>query len=253
MLENNLIGFSQNKEYLPKDFDEFNSKNRLRQLFLNLSNNILKSYCHFSKYEQRFFSNYALENAFNSKIKNMFPHNFIKVNNQKDVKNFKICVNSTKIINNYLNRKNSDLVLISNKKLLPLAKLISLCFVNNKMQLLIDKNLLFHEFVFKKIKKLHSDKTVIDLGDSICIKSKDFVGVKIYTSWKDIEVKKPNIQNELEDAIKSIKKGEFYQIYLAYPKNNQFTKQIPVYVKELKNKEYQIKAIPYSFRSIIKN
>ena len=120
------------------------------------------------------------------------------------------------------------------------------------MQLLIDKHLLFHEFVLKKIRKLHRDKTVIDLGDSICIKSEDFIGLKIYTSWKDIEVKKPNIKDELEDAIKSIKKGEYFQIYLAYPKNSEFTKQIPVFVDELKNKEYQIKAIPYSFRSIIK-
>ena len=99
----------------------------------------------------------------------------------------------------------------------------------------------------------HSDKTVVDLGDSICIKSEDFIGLKIYTSWKDIEVKKPNIKDELEDAIKSIKKGEYYQIYLAYPKNNEFTKQIPVFVDELKNEEYQIKAIPYSLRSTIKN
>ncbi|CAM3594585.1 hypothetical protein [Arcobacter aquimarinus] len=253
MLENNLIGFLGNKEFLPKDFDEFNSTNRLRQLFLSLSNNILKSYCHFSKYEQKKLSNCSLENAFKYKIKNLLPINFIKTDKKTISKNFKICINSTIIINNYLNSTNKKTIFISNKHLLPIAKLISICFINNKMQLLIDKHLLFHEFVLKKIKKLHSDKIVIDLGDSICIKSKDFIGLKIYTSWKDIEVKKPNIKDELESAIKSIKKGEFYQIYLAYPKNNEFTKQIPVYVDELKNKEYQIKAIPYSLRSIIKN
>ncbi len=251
MLENNLIGFMQEKEYLPKDFDEFNSLNRLRQLFLNLSNNILRSYCHFSKYEQRKLSTISLEKAFSYKIKNMLPISFIKVQKRSSMV-FNFCPISTKIINNYFNKK-STTIFISNKRLLPVAKLISICFVNNKMQVLIDKHLLFHEFVLKKIKKLHSDKIVIDLGDSICIKSKDFIGLKIYTSWKDIEVKKPNIKDELESAIKSIKKGEFYQIYLAYPKNNEFTKQIPVYVDELKNKEYQIKAIPYSLRSIIKN
>ncbi len=251
MLENNLIGFSQEKEYLPKDFDEFNSLNRLRQLFLNLSNNILNSYCHFTKYEQKALSNYDLEKAFTYKIKKMQPLSFIKTNRQTS-KSFKFCLNSTKIINNYFNT-NKESIFISNSKLLPLAKLISVCYVNNKLQLLIDKHLLFHEFVLKKIKKLHNDKTVIDLGNAICIKSDDFVGLKIYTSWKDIEVKKPNIKDELESAIKSIKKGEYFQIYLAYPKNNEFTKQIPVYVDELKNKEYQIKAIPYSLRSIIKN
>ena len=154
--------------------------------------------------------------------------------------------------NNYLNKENKS-IFVSNNSLLKVAKLISICYVENKLQLLIDKNLLFHDFVLKKIRKLHQDKMVIDLGDSICIKSENFIGLKIYTSWKDIEIEKPNIQNELENAIKSIKNGEYFQVYLAYPKNKEFTKQIPVYVDELKNEEYQIKAIPYSLRSIIKN
>ena len=251
MLNKNLIGFSDKEEYLPKDFDEFNSIIRLRQMFLNLSNNILHSYCHFSKYEQKKLSSVSLKNAFEYKIKTMIPISYIKTMKSEN-NSFKFCVNSTKIINNYLNQKDKSFIYISNNKLLPLAKLISLCFTNNKMQVLIDKNLLFHEFVLKKIRKLHNDKTVIDLGDSICIKSEDFVGLKIYTSWKEIEVKKPNIKDELKGAIKAIKKGEYYQIYLAYPKNSEFTKQIPVFVDELKNKEYQIKAIPYSLRSTIK-
>ena len=252
MLSNNFIGFDENKEYLPKDFDEFNSAFRLRQLFLNLSNNILKNTCYFTKYEQVKFAKYSLKSAFINKIANLMPFSFIKTNQNQKHTSFNFCINSTKIINNYLNPNNKNLIFIPNKNLLPVAKLISHCFINNNMQLLIDKHLLFHEFVLKKIQKLHSDKTVIDLGDSICIKSEDFVGLKIYTSWKDIEVKKPNIKDELENAIKSIKKGEYFQIYLAYPKNSEFTKQIPVFVDELKNKEYQIKAIPYSLRSIIK-
>ena len=61
MLNKNLIGFSDKEEYLPKDFDEFNSIIRLRQMFLNLSNNILHSYCHFSKYEQKKLSSVSLK------------------------------------------------------------------------------------------------------------------------------------------------------------------------------------------------
>ena len=253
MLNNNLIGFDKDKEFLPKDFDEFNSVRRLRQLFLNLSNNIFRHSCRFSKYEQNRLSNYPLKSAFLYKINSLLPNSFIRIKNKEKSLSFRLCINPTKIINNYLNPNTKKNVFISNKNLLPVAKLISHCFINNRMQLLIDKHLLFHEFVLKKLRKLHSDKTVIDLGDSICIKSKDFVGLKIYTSWKDIEVKKPNIKDELENAIKSIKKGEYFQIYLAYPKNNEFKRQIPVFVDELRNKEYQIKAIPYSLRSIIKN
>lgn len=253
MIDNNFIGFYENNEFLPKDFDEFNSIPKLRQLFLNLINNLTDCSCKFSKYEQQLLANYSIKDSFLYKINSLLPFNNLKVFNKSKSYYFKCCIHSTKIINNYLNPNSHHNILISNKNLLPVAKLIHQCFVNNKMQLLIDKNLLFHEFVLKKIKKMHSDKIVLDLGDSICIKSEDFIGLKIYTSWKDIEIKKPNIKNELENAIKSIKKGEYYQIYLAYPKNNEFTKQIPVFVKELKNKEYQIKAIPYSLRSTIKN
>jgi hypothetical protein len=253
MINENLIGFYENNEFLPKNFDEFNSIIKLRQMFMNLSNNILKDTCTFSKYEQKKLSKYPLREAFYYKISNLMPFSFIKMNKNKHSKNFKLCVDSTIIINNYLYSEKRNFVFFANKNLIPLAKLISICFTNNKFQLLIDKHLLFHEFVLKKVRKLHCDKTIVDLGNSICIKSKDFDGLKIYTSWKDIEVKKPNIKKELEDAVKSIKNGDYYQIYLAYPKNNEFTKQIPVYVNELKNKEYQIKAIPYSLRSIIKN
>ena len=251
MLETNLIGFYKEKEYLPKDFDEFDSVVKLRQLFLSLSNNTLKPFCNFSKYEQKKLSNSTLEKAFIYKIKNMLPISNVKKYEVKSNKIFKVCINSTKVIHNYLNKERKSII-VSNNGLLKVARLISTCFIDNKLQLLIDKDLLFHDFVYKKIKKLHSDKSVINLGNSISIQTENSIGVKIYTSWKDIKKDDPNIKNELENAIQAIKNGEFNQVYLAYPKNEQFTKQIPVYVDELKHKEYQIKAIPYSLRSIIR-
>lgn len=253
MMFNNILGFDGNKEFLPKDFDEFDTKEKHRKLFLNLINNILKSICHFNKYEQNILSRYPLQKAFEYKIKNLLPSSniFLDKNNFKS-KEFKFCKNSTIIINNYLNNKKSNQFFNIQSYSLNVAKLISSCYIENRFKLFIDKHLLFHEFVLKKIKKLHRDKEVIDLGDSICIKSKDIYGIKIYTSWKDIVVNKPDIKNELDSAVKSIKKGEFFQIYLAYPKNGGFKKHIPIYVDELKNEDYQIKAIPYSLRSIIK-
>lgn len=252
MINSNFIGFYENNEFLPKDFDEFNSIPKLRQLFLNLINNIIGCSCNFSKNEQQKLSKYTLKNIFLYKINSLLPISNVKSFYKKSSYHFKFCSQSTKIINNFFNTSPKYTLLMPNKNLLPAAKLISQCFVNNQMQLLIDKHLLFHEFVLKKIRKLHSDKTILDFGNSICIKAEGYSGLKIYTSWKDIEAKKPNIKDELENAIKSIKKGEYFQIYLAYPKNSEFTKQIPVLVNELKNKEYQIKAIPYSLRSAIK-
>lgn len=50
-----LIGFQNSNEFLPKVFDKFDSKEKLRQLFLYMSNIILRDICHFNKYEQIFF------------------------------------------------------------------------------------------------------------------------------------------------------------------------------------------------------
>lgn len=246
-----FIGFNEEKEFLCKDFDTFNSEVKLRQMFLNLSNNILKPVCNFTRYEQRNLAKNSLKNAFIYKINQMLPFSYLK----KPVNNFSfnLCIKSTKIINNYLNKENKNIFFVSNTKLLPAAKLILHCYINNSIQVLIDKHLLFHEFVLYKVKRMHKDKEVIDLGDSISIKAKDICSLKIYTSWKSINTKKLNIKDELNSAIKCIKEKEFNQVYLAYPKYEGFTKHIPIVVDELKNKQYQIKAIPYSLRSIIRN
>ena len=249
---NNFVGFDDNKELLPKGFDTFDSEFKLRQLFLHLSNFVLSSTCSFNKYEQRIFVKLPLKVAFESKIRTLLPQCNVKMKNIHKNKKFNICINSTKIINNYISTKTKQIILVNSKNLLPVAKLISHCFVNNKIQLLIDKDLLFHEFVLEKLKKLHKDKEVKDLGNSISIKQKDVCALKIYTSWKSIQRKNPNIQSEVDNAIKVINKGEFNQVYLIYPKDSDFTRHIPVYVDELKYKTYQIKAIPYSLRSIIR-
>lgn len=245
----NFLGFEDKIEFLPKGFDTFNSEKRLRQLFLNLTNYVFGSYCFFDKYEQKMLSAYSLKIAFEYKIHKLL--NISNINKFKRPKSFNLCVKSTIIINNYFNKSPNNSFFVANELLLPAANLILNCFRKNKMQLFIDKHLLFHEFVLNRVRNLHFNKEVVDLGDSISIKSNE-ISLKIYTSWKNIEIKNPNIKNELKNAIKSIKSGEFNQVYLAYPKDVMFKRQIPIFVDELKNKEYKIKVIPYSFRSIIR-
>ncbi|RXJ87981.1 hypothetical protein [Arcobacter sp. CECT 8985] len=248
-LKDDFLGFIGTTEFLPKDFDQFTSTKRLRQLFLVLSNNILKDACFFSKYEQRKLSSFNLRQAFIYKINQLLPSNILKQTNK--IKSFNFCKNSTLIINAYKNKK-SFYISTTNVKLLNVAKLISYCYTNNEIQLLLDKDLLFHEFVYQKVKRLHKNKEVKDLGNAISIKGKNVNSLKIYTSWKDIQTNKPNIKDELEYAIKSIKNENYEQVYLVYPKANDFKRHIPVYVDELKNKNYVIKAIPYSLRSTIR-
>lgn len=250
-LNNNLVGFHEDEEYLPGYFDEFNSHCKLRQMFLDLISFISKDDLSFTKREKVLLCNKSLETAFKVKIKSMQIFSYVKPFFSS--KTFKLDVASTLVINNYNLKQNKTNLLFSNSKLLPLAKLISFCFNNNKMQLMFDINLLFHHFVLKRVKNMHKDKQVIDSGDSICIVSKHSNPIKLYTSWKSIDTKKPNINDELETAIQCIKQSEFKQVYLVYPKDEGFKRHIPVKVKELEDTKYNIKVIPYSLRSTLRN
>lgn len=243
------IGFSQNEEFLPDFFDEFNTKEKLRHLFLDLTSSLVEEYYTFSKYEQKILSKYLLKDIFEYKINTMKPFSYIKIFKRSE--KFSFCLHSTLIINNYMNQKNKSYI-FANSKLLGLARIISTCYSKNKLEVFFDINLLFHEFVLKRVKKLHKHKQVLDNGDSICILNKDSSPLKIYTSWKNINTKELNIEDELNTAINSIKQSEFKQVYLVYPKIKDFSRHIKIEVEELENTTYQIKVIPYSLRSIIR-
>lgn len=249
-LKNELIGFAYNKESLPYGFDKFTSKKKLRQLFLCLIQPMIKDSFSFSKYEMLNLCNFKLETVFIDKIKKELPISFIKC--YKKPKKFFIDIKSTKVINNYLLKENKNLI-YSNNELLPLAKIISLCFVNNKMQLLFDVNLLFHQFVYNKIYKKNRDKLVIDSGNSISIMGSNCEPLKIYTSWRAINSDNLDIKHELDFAVESIKQSEFKNIYLVFPKAKNFKKHIPIKVNELQENSYNIKVVPYSLRSTIRN
>lgn len=248
MIEN-IIGFSRDKETLGDFFDEFTSNEKLRALFLNLSSSLVKDHYFFSKYEINLLSKYSLEKIFEYKIQSLYPISNIKTFKQNKV--FYFCLESTLVINNYVNKENK-LYLFSSSKLNQLAKIISTCYMKNKIELYFDKNVLFHHFVFTKITKLHKNKKVIDNGDSICVINENSSPLKIYTSWKKINAKDLNIKNELFNAINSIKQTNFKQIYLVYPKLSDFYRHINVKVDELENSKYEIKVVPYSLRSTLR-
>ena len=249
-MQNNLIGFFQEQESLPYFFDHFNNKEKLRQLFLSLSSSLIKEYYIFSKYEQKTLCKYTFEEIFKYKINSLKAISYIKPFVKKE--SFIFCLHSTLIINNYVNKEMKKQIYASSK-LLPMAKVIATCFINNKLQLFFDKNLLFHEYVLNKIRKMHKNNKVLDNGDSICIFKENYVPLKIYTSWKKIDPKNLKIEDDINTAINSIKQSEFKQVYLVYPKLENFNRHIQIKVDELEDKNYEIKVVPYSLRSIIRN
>lgn len=247
--EKDYFGFYEETEYLPLGFDTFNSKEKLRILFLNLSNNLSKASFIFNKYEQILLSKYPLKEAFRYKINKFMPYGLLKHPKHKYYV-FNLCKNSTIIINNYINKKSEPYK--PSSVTLTLAKIISYTYSNTSMSVLHDKQLLFHKFVLSKVRNLHKTKTIKDLGNAINVEDKKNYNLKIYTSWKHIEDSKLDIDKELNCAIKSIKNDEFHQIYLAYPKHQTFKKLISIKIEELKDIKYTITVIPFSLRSILR-
>lgn len=246
------LGFIEDSEFLGTSFDIFLNKKTLRMMFLQMCNNVLEKECNFSKYEIQLLSNYSLKNAFFFKIKKELNFSCV-FNDNKISKNFKLDLNSTLIINSFLNNGPIIFKNTIDKNLLPAAKIIKKCFVRKTFQMLIDKDLLFHEFVLNKIRILHKDKEVKDLGDSIFLKKKNHCGLKIYTAWKMIKkMNADEIKKELTQAVDTIKEKNCYQVYLVYPKNKKFKKHMKVFTNKLEGEEYLIKAIPYSLRSVLR-
>lgn len=251
ILEFNKIGFINEIEFLPNFFDHFNSKQAMRQLFLNLINCMIPDNCRFNKYEQKYFAKYNLNIAFKSKVKSLRPFSNVFITKPQQAKSFKLCKNSTLIINSFDSILASR-SLVSNSNLVPIANFINFSFNKNKFELLIDKDFLFHEFIIKKLKKIHPDKMIIDEGNCVSIVKDKKVVLKLYNSWKTIDKKKPNIKTELDNAIKDINKKPKNDIYLIYPKNKNFDKHIELKVVGIKDNKYKIKIIPYSLRSILR-
>ena len=113
----------------------------------------------------------------------------------------------------------------------------------------------FFNFVYTKIVRDTKNRYVTKNYDSIDITPFDSSPVKVIPINKEIDLKNLNITQEVEKAKDIILEGNIPQIYLVYPKHDNFTKHIKIKLKELDScsEEYIIKIIPYSLNSILRN
>lgn len=67
----------------------------------------------------------------------------------------------------------------------------------------------------------------------------------------------PLINEHIQKAVDCIKESDFKQVYIVYPKNENFEKHIEVKIREFEDNiscsGYVVKVIPYSLRSILRN
>jgi hypothetical protein len=243
------FGFSIFDEFLPS-FDKFGSIEKQRIMFLRFYNMKVCSKEQFTLKELSYTKTETIFSIFRAKIYSLLPKKF------NSSKKFKIDTYKTNIINNFINKaqKNISYLKLNEKTNLDLVVKIIENFEGEDFKIFLNGEDVFHKFVGKRIKDFKPDRKVKILQNEITIYPKGRGATKVYPYWKFLD--KDNIQgitSHVNRAINCIKSDECRQVYLVYPRHENFDKHISIRVKELDTSgDYMIKLIPYSLGSILK-
>ncbi|WP_072681362.1 hypothetical protein [Arcobacter sp. LA11] len=250
----NKIGFNKNIESLPS-FDKFQSIVNQRVMFLKFFNQEVSCKLKFSKEE---FKACRKQSLFNIFIKKIYSHLLYTDNSTNS---FKLDIEKSIKINKFLKKTNKENDFkfknfsFSNKNRVDINIAVSLIDIleESGCSLYLDGNKIFKNFVSNKIIKNNESKKIDVNSDSIDIVSEEnSFRTKIFTFWEFINSKSLQIDEHIQKAISCINSSDFKQIYLVYPKNENFDKHIRIRTEGITCSEYEIKLIPYSLRSTLR-
>ncbi len=252
-----LVGFIQNRddkviEYLPASQQMKNIHQR-RALFFNMYNFYMDEDLRFSKDE--YIGKFNILSVFKKKIAKLLKESYFR----KRFKNFKLDLASTQIIHAY---QNGSATIVANNPKLTVAKLINLIYKQGSFSLMMDIDDMFLNLVYERIKKVNRESNVV-MGDKEIIiydKNPDASPTLVLPFYKSIQkenMREDSIVNKnINLAMQHIREENILQIFLVFPKSNGFSKHIDLKFHndiKLKEDEYRVKMIPYSFSFCIKN
>jgi hypothetical protein len=250
------FGFSSENEYLPS-FDKFQSEINKRLMFLKFFNQEVDENYKFSKEEIKECKRNTLFELFIKKIVKNLKYSSYSFSPIK-----KIDVEKTNKINKFIKNLNEELKFefknFDIKNTLEFTDINKAYFLidileNKDFSLFLEGEKIFKNFVSNKIIYGGENREVFINNDSIDIKSElHSFCTKIFTFWEFIDAKNLNIDAHIKKAVECIETTEFKQVYLVYPKNENFNKHIQVKTDEVTCGEYEIKLIPYSLRSTLR-
>ena len=231
------FGFLNNKDIVPDIFCIDNSK-KIREIFLTL-------------YNANVDSDYKIPKKFakNSKNLSQIFTNFINLSIQKKPLNFKkatkFCIFSNILIFNYLNGKKTQIYKFANLPQMKIAKILYMLSKNPNFGIVFNAKILFENFVFDKISHKNSDCEIYFKDDMVVIEKKGYKKLGIFINFEKIDISKQcNIDNDIKNAITNRWANEVDEIYLIYPKNDNFTKHIEIKSDNFKY-NFMMKLVPY--------
>lgn len=250
------LGFQEEKEFLPK-FDKFKDTFSQRKLFLEFFNNQVHKKLRFNKQEICLCKKLNLCSVFQHKIIRLLNVSFVpfaaKCTPKQINKSIVFFDNQLqKLLNsNHMPKINPNKQLKDYDLAFELFTMIN----GTKLTFKINAQNSFEQFILNKLLKDQKTRTIEKNSDSINIISSQMHDIKIYPYWQMLENNRLIIDEHIKKAVNCIKETSYKNVYLVYPKNDQFYKHIEVKIPEFETKHYNdygIKLIPYSLRSILK-
>jgi hypothetical protein len=219
------IGFDIKNEFLPS-FDKFQSNINQRLMFLKFFNQEVSCDMKFTKDELKDCKKETLFNIFAKKIiKNLQYDCYV----YSPIK--KVNVEKTNKVSSFINRldsfgkKYTSFSLLNSLEEHNIDIAIKLINVLEEcdFSFYLDGEIIFKNFVQNKILNSGQNREVTIHPDSIDIVSTEHLFyTKIYTFWQFLDSKNLKIEDHIKKAVACIENSEFKQVYLVYPKNENF-------------------------------
>ena len=244
------VGFISNRqnkvvEYLPQN-EQFSSQKEKRKIFFNLYNYYVEKELRLTKSEMHNGEN--IYEVFKNKINSLNSRACCTLRNPL----LMTCFDRKKIYSIRGYNKSSTL----DKSLQLRQKFINLIDFHGNKEVLFDLDDMFLHLVYERAKKVNPHSEVLLFEKSIVIKDpRDNVSsTMLIPSYMKLEresiMSDPTIKIQMDEACRTVNETEIKQVFLVYPKHPKFMKHISVDLHskvKLRDEEYRVKMIPYSF------
>ena len=244
------VGFITNREnrvveYLPQN-EQFSTQKEKRKIFFNLYNYYVEKEMRLTKSEMDNGAN--IYEVFKNKINSLNKKACCILGNPLLMTNF----DRTKIYSIRGYNKSSTL----DKSLQLRQKFINLIDFHGSSKVLFNLDDMFLHLVYERAKKVNPKSKVLLFEKSIVIKDprEDVSDTLLIPSYmklkKETIMSDPTIKMHMDEACIAVNEMGIKQVFLVYPKHPKFMKHIMVDLHskvKLRDEEYRVKMIPYSF------
>jgi hypothetical protein len=254
-----LIGFEKYKdgtvqEYLPRN-EQMKDSSEHRRMFIHMFNAYTNSSAfHFTNEEMS--TGNDLYEIFKNKIKKMLFTPCIVVHKPACKLTGKIQTSPRPVLNFIRLEQKENRMIRQDVSFKRASELIGLLYGSGECRLLCDLDDMFLHLVYERAKLVNRQNKVYLYDHTIVIEDRreEVSATLLIPSYTKIDKQNiyddPVIAAHMQTVLAALKETQIRQIYLVYPKHDKFKKYFTIKLMgevPLKEDEYRVKVIPYSF------